>query len=201
VVVHGTAVGTATITASVSNPDGGGSVPVGSTSFQVIACVVPTSVQVQSCSDAGNGVLHFNYTYSSSDGKYGDLASCTLGEIVTYPGTQDPWPWPSPPFPPDSSSNPTIGDFDASKGGPGGPGTFTDDHMLSPSTTFVKPYSQQSFTGTQYYRYKCSCASGGQYVNVLGPLSIVRSVSKNSNGTWKFTVTKSGCSAQINPLP
>lgn len=42
VVVHGTAVGTATITATVSNPDGGSPITVGSTSFPVVA---PPTIQ------------------------------------------------------------------------------------------------------------------------------------------------------------
>lgn len=112
--------------------------------------------------------------------------------ISRYPKS---WPFPSPPFPPDAYGNPTIGDEPAS------PGTFTDDHFLTPSTTFVKPYSASSFAATQYYRYKCACSNNGNYVNIKGPLSIVRAVSGNSNGSWEFTVTKSGCSATINPLP
>jgi len=178
-----------TVTNSVANMT---SAPV---SFDVTACAVPVNIQQTSCSDNGNGDLHFNYSFSSSTGNPGDLSSCTVGEIVTYPGSVDPFPFPSPPFPADAYSNPTIGDFSATSG------TFTDDHFLTPSTTFVKPYSASSFTATQYYRYKCSCANGGNYVNMVGPLSIVRSVSQNSNATWKFTVTKSSCSAQINPLP
>ncbi len=64
------------------------------------------------------------------------------------------------------------------------------------------PYKASSFTGTQYYRYKCTNYNNGNYVNLIGPLSIVRAVSKNANGTWKFTVTKpTGGSATINPLP
>jgi hypothetical protein len=196
VTVTGTAVGSGSVNANISGPTCG----TGAGASITVSCAVPTNVHVTSCSDAGNGDLHFDYGYSSTDGNLQHLGSCTLGEIVTYQGSQNPWPFPAP-FPPDAYDNPTIGDFNAATGGPNGPGTFTDDHKLTPSITFRKPYNANSFTATQYYRYKCSCAGGGQYVNIVGPLSIVRSVSQNANGTWKFTVTKSGCSAQINPLP
>jgi hypothetical protein len=158
-------------------------------SFEVTptsSCAVPTNLHYTSCSDNGNGDLHFNYAFSSSTGNLADLSSCTVGENVTYPGSQNPFPFPSPPFPPDAYTNPTIGDGSATSG------SFTDDHFLTPSTTFVKPYSASSFTATQYYRYKCSCANGGNYVNIAGPNYIVRSVSQNVNGSWKFSVTKSG---------
>jgi hypothetical protein len=157
-------------------------------------CAVPTNFHAYSCGDNGNGDLHFVYTWESTSGSLSDLTMCTVGEIVTYPGTQNPWPAPSPPFPPNTYANPTINDEAATSG------TFTDDHLLR-DTTFVKPYSASSYNATQYYRYKCTCSNNGNYVNLQGPLSIARSVSQNSNGSWKFTVTKSGCSATINPLP
>jgi len=34
-----------------------------------------------------------------------------------------------------------------------------------------------------------------------GPISIVRSVIKRTDGKYKYTVTKSGYSAKIDPLP
>lgn len=168
------------------------------TSVTVPPCATPNNFQQTSCSDQGSGDLRFTYSWGSSTGHLADLgvSHCTVGEIVTYPGTANPFPFPSPPFPNDAYSNPTIGDINASDGG------FQDDHLLTPSTTFVKPYSASSFTATQFYRSKCACgANANNYVNIVGPLSIVRSVSQNSNGSFKFTVTKSSCSATINPLP
>lgn len=193
VVVKGLTVGTATLAATVPNPEGGSPLPVASTSFPVIA--IPVNFHQTSVVDAGNGDLRFTYSWASSSGSLADLSACTVGEIVTYPGSANPFPFPSPPFPPDAYSNPTVIDLAAASGG------FQDDHMLTPSTTFVKPYSASSFTATQYYRLKCSNYNSGNYVNIQGPNSIVRSVSQNSNGTWEFTVTKSGASASINPLP
>jgi hypothetical protein len=197
--LHTVAAGTASTSAKNTVPygHGGGCPNVNMPASQTVtvSCAVPTNIQQTACSDKGNGDLHFDYSFSSSTGKITDLSSCTVGEIVTYPGTQDPFPFPSPPMPADAYPNPTVNDFSATKG------SFTDDHFLTPSTTFVKPYSASSFTATQYYRYKCACANGGNYVNMVGPLSIVRSVTQNPNGSWKFTVTKSNCSAKIDPLP
>jgi len=186
--------GTQNVTVT-NNAAGMTSNPVGFEVTPAVTCAVPVNFQQTSCSDKGNGDLHFEYSFSSTTGNLGDLSSCTIGEFVSYPGTQDPFPFPSPPFPPDAYENPTELDL------PAAPGGLVDDQSLKPSTTFVKPYSTSSFTATQYYRYKCSCAEGGNYVNVAGPLSIVRSVSQSPDKSWKFTVTKSGCSAQINPLP
>jgi hypothetical protein len=133
--------------------------------------------------DEPQGVIVVRYDFKTygavSSGNLKDLAlsDCTMGEIVTYPGTTD-FAWPSPPFPANSSTSPTIIDFPAFTGG------LKDDHKLAPSTTFVKPYLNKSFMATQFYRYKCSCANNGNYVNVLGPLTITRQVSQNSDGTF-----------------
>lgn len=67
--------------------------------------------------------------------------------------------------------------------------------------TFVKPYTAATVTAPQIYRYSCSCKDNGAFVTLLGPHNIVRSVSQNANGSWKFTITKTGSSATINPLP
>jgi hypothetical protein len=151
---------------------------------------VPVNFQQVSTSDLGSGDLFFGYTWQSSSGKLSDLSNCMVGEIVTYPGP-NPYPWPAP-FPANSPDNPTVTNE------PGADGEFTDDNNLEPAMTFVKPYFQNSFTATQYFRYSCN---GGQYVNLMGPLSLVRTVSKDSNGAWEFTVTKpTNGSAKIDPL-
>lgn len=166
-----------------------------------VKCPVPVNFrQVGTGTDIGGGQLAFQYAWDSSTGNINDLATCNVGEIVTFPGPSGPgvqYFWPSPPFPAGSSSdNPSIDYLPGSRGG------FADIHHLDdPNYTFVKPYRAASFTGTQYYRYSCPCSNGGAWRNVMGPLSIVRSVSQNPNGTWKYTVTKSGASATINPLP
>lgn len=146
--------------------------------------------QVGSCTSSG-GVLGFVYAWSSTSGNNQDIAPCTLGEIVSYPGTADPYIFPSPPYN-QSIPNPFI------KGGSPAGGGMTDTHRLP---GFQKPYAAASaITAVQYYRYKCPC-SGGTYTNLMGPNNIVRTVTQNSNGSFKYTITKSGCSSSLDPIP
>lgn len=155
-----------------------------------VVCAVPNNFhQVGAGTDSG-GVLHFDYQWGSSTGNLADLSQCTVGEIVSYPGSSSPYVWAHPPFT-RSSTNPTVIDVSATSG------SGQDDHLGPP---FATPFSAASFTATQYYRYKCPCANGGNYVNLMGPISIVRSVTQNANGSWKYTVTKSGSSATVNPM-
>lgn len=161
--------------------------------IEVQNCDFPNNFrQVGPGTDTGNGVLHFEYAWGSSSGNLSDLSACTVGELVTYPGTGNYTP-PSPPFN-QSFLNPTIIDNPATDGG------LLDNHRTSRG--FVTPYTAASFTATQYYRYKCPCKNNGDYVNLAGPISIVRSVSRiGQTQNYKYTITKSGSSATINPLP
>lgn len=160
------------------------------------SCPVPVNFRQTSTNDAGNGVLRFNYKWDSSSGNLSHLSTCDVGEIATYPGSQNPWPVPSPPFPPDNRPNPTISNLPAALGG------FDDFHRVPGNGAFVKPYSNSSFTASQRYRYSCACSGGSNFFDLTGTLPIVRTVSPNPNSTWKYTITKpqSGF-ATINPLP
>jgi hypothetical protein len=159
------------------------------------ACAVPVNFrQTGSGVDIGGGILRFEYDWDSNTGNAGDLTSCVVGEFVDYPGSVDPYLPASPPFPTTGFQEPTIVNV------PGTDGGFFDFH--STNGAFVQPYAASSFTAVQNYRYTCSCINGGFPVNVMGPLNIVRSVSQNTNGSWKFTVTKpTNGQASINPLP
>ena len=79
-------------------------------------------------------------------------------------------------------------------------GGFLEDDHTTPGT-FVKPYQAKTITAAQIYRYRCTCKQNNAWITVLDGLSIERSVSQNANGSWKFTITKSGQTATINPLP
>lgn len=158
-------------------------------------CYIPINFrQVGQGTDVGNGTLHFEYAWDSSSGNLSDLSSCTVGEVVTYPGYPGTniYTPPSPPF--NQSFQTTVINDPASDG------AFLDNHRTSGG--FVTPYAEASFTAIQYYRYSCPCKDGGAYVNLMGPINIVRSVSRIPNtNQFKFTITKSGYSATINPLP
>lgn len=161
-----------------------------------ITCAIPTNFRQTVGRDAGNGVLHFEYAWDSSTGHLSDLSSsgCTVNENVSYPGG-NPFYWPSPPWASGThTNNPTILPSPPLSGADG---ALQDDH--SP-LTFQRPYQAAAFTATQYYQYSCTCDHSSN-VNLAGPISIARSVSMNSGGIWKYTITKSGVSAYINPLP
>lgn len=73
---------------------------------------------------------------------------------------------------------------------PGIDGVFQDTHSYP---GFQGPYQANSFTATQYYQYICPCASDGQPVNVMGPLSIARTVYFSSpSDEWIYQASKSG---------
>lgn len=144
-------------------------------------CATPTDFKQTAASDAGGGVLHFEYAWKSSTGKLSDLGDCEVGEKVTYTKTEDP------PFA--AAPNPTVMWI------AGKDGAFADNH--SPSLT--KPYKVSKEEATQYYRYHCPCSNKDEPVNVLGPISLTREITKK-DGKFKFTIKKSGKTAEIDPL-
>ena len=148
-------------------------------------------VQVGQGQQQPDGSLEFSYTWQSSSGNLQDLSLCSVFEYVNYPGTSSPYVWPSPPWYQTSSTNPTD------VGVSGTDGKFNDD-QLPTWGGWLKPYVTASFTATQKFQYVCN---GGSVVTLMGPLSIVRTVAKNSNGSFYYKVTKNGSSATINPLP
>jgi hypothetical protein len=159
-----------------------------------VKCAVPINFRLFRPPTNTGGVLNFVYTWDSSTGKKGDLSQCTVGEIVTYTGS-DPYQPPTPPFPVHAPRNPTIRDLRATADG------LEDIHSPGGSGTFVKPYVAASYTGVQTYRYSCPCKNNGAYVTLLGPHNIVRTVSQNPDNTWKYVITKLGQTATIDPLP
>lgn len=145
--------------------------------------------------DIGNGKLKFIYRWDSSNADLGSLSTCTVGELVNYPNNGLR---PSPPFPAGAFPNPFISSVN------GNLGAMSDTHSPTGGSepyVFVSPYSSSSFTADEIYRYSCGCISNGEYVTLTGSLSIVRSVSASTGSTWKYTVSKSGSSATIDPLP
>lgn len=145
---------------------------------------------VRNC-DAGNGVLFFKYAWESSTGNLADLKDCKVDEIVSYPGP-NPFIWPRPPWD-GKSVNPEVG-----RDIPGTDGKMGDEHT---TRSFLEPLQEASFTATQFYRFRTPCHNGGAPENLKGPLSIVRTVKERKDGKFKYTVTKSGKPASIDPMP
>jgi len=144
-------------------------------------------VQDGNGTDIGQGYLHFDYSWESSTGSVADLANCTMGESISYPGV-GPYAWTSPPYAPYTDQNPFIVDF------PAYTGASSDTHY---NHGFLRPYFLNQFTATQKYRYRCPCANGGDYVDMRVGIGIQRDVNSIS-GVWSYSVTKSGASAQLN---
>lgn len=154
-------------------------------------CPVPVKYRQTKAQNRTGGVLYFEYVWESSTGTIADLKDCEVGEHVSYPGGS-PYVWPSPPWDGGSTPNPTVIWL------LGTDGALGDTHS---SEGFKKPYKEAKFTATQYYRYQCPCTNSGKPVNLMGPISIVREVRKKPDGNYKYTITKSGKSAKIDPLP
>ncbi len=142
--------------------------------------------------DLGNGLLYFEYSWDSSSGDLSDLSGCKVGEKVDFPGSSNPYSPDDPPFDDWNFANPTIMNVLATGG------SLSD--TVYKAGLFSTPYSNKSFTATQYIRVvKCD----DSYTNLMGPLSIVDSVYQSVPGdpnSWKFKAQKSGHSS-IYDLP
>jgi hypothetical protein len=165
-------------------------------------CAVPVDFHQTAVAALGTGIgthLEFEYQWGSSTGSLSSLQFCEVGEIVDYPGPGPGFFFPTPPFPTNTTNgvpDPTIVNV------AGSDGIIGDVNLVPGISAFQTPYSFASVTSTQNWRYRCPCANGGNWVNVMGPLSIVRTVSQNTNGSWKYTITKpTGGSASFDPLP
>ncbi|MFQ6035173.1 MAG: PKD domain-containing protein [Sedimentisphaerales bacterium] len=134
------------------------------------------------------GVLLFRYGWSSTSGTLSDLDGL-VGEIVEYPGSADPYIWPSPPWN-CGTPNPTTRSSDASTG------EGWDEHGTG---TFIKPYQAASFSASQEYGFHCNqCMPAGEGVLLLGPHSIDRQVYwvGPPASTWRYRIEKTGESAE-----
>lgn len=160
-----------------------------------VDCVEPTNFR-QTSVTITSGRLNFRYDWDSSTGtgpgNLANLSKCQVGEKVDYTATD--LPFASPPFPSGiNPDNPTITAGSATGG-------FLEDTHATPGD-FVKPYQTKTITASQEYRYRCTCKQNNAWIPLLEGLTIVRSVTQNTNGSWKFTITKSGETATIDPLP
>jgi hypothetical protein len=132
----------------------------------------------------GVSTLEFTYHWTSNTGNLLDLAKCTIDEYVTSSLGTGTLNWPPPwnyqvTYPIPSKATPGEGWLPTDG--------FDSDYDLA--GTFSKPYVAAQFTDTQIFHFSCPGYNGGNWVQLAGPYSIVRSVSQ-TNGTWQYTVTK-----------
>lgn len=170
--------GTKTVTAS---PD------CGSSEQKQVTIAAPNNFRETYREERENGELYFEYRWGSTSGILAHLQGCKVGEKVDYPGGDDPYCFPSPPWS-HCWDNPTTAEGSATAG------FGTDTHLPG---TFVTPYQVAFVPATQIYRYK-SCT--GNCSTLMGPLSINRYVT-GWNPLWRYSIIKSGAYAEIFPLP
>jgi hypothetical protein len=165
---------------------------VGTATMTLVSAPTPVNFQQVGPGVAGqSGLLTFNYSWQSSTGNLADLTNCQVGQIVTYPGTANPFPWPDPPYL-GSTANPTI------LWVPADGGVAQDNQSHEP---FQPPYAANSFTSTQDLRYRCSSTAAVDFTGFTD-IAIARTVADSTGqGCWGYTITKSGYSATVSPLP
>jgi len=148
-----------------------------------VTIAAPTNFHQTDWKDLGDGRLAFKYEWDSTtgDGNEADLSGCKVGEIVDYPGTDDPYCFPSPPWS-HCWDNPTIKDLNATLG------VLIDIHKTG---TFMKPYQFAWVPALQVYRYR-RCT--GEYTILMGIIPIDRFVYwvDFPDYTWRYVITKSG---------
>ena len=165
---------------------------------------IPVNFRQASVIQLTDGGLQFTYYWDSSSGNTNDLSNCQVGEIVYYPGTASPYHWTQPPY--TQPTNPvTINPFTTN---------FSATNWLVPPDShvggvdsnihppFVTPYTYDNFTTSQTFRFQCTNYNNGNWVNFNSTgIAITRDVTQNANGSWKYTITKSGASNVVNPMP
>jgi hypothetical protein len=171
------------------------------TNFTVDATngAIPTNFRQVAGYPIADGGLEFAYEWDSSSGNPADLARCSVGELVTYPGG-NPFVWGVP----YSNSgfdftNPFITITPATNFMTAFSHIGTGDDQNRPP--FVKPYAYNDFTAQQKYRFQCSNYKNNAWIDLTATNPIERLVNRLGNGIYSYTITKSGISSAINPLP
>ena len=159
-----------------------------------VAQATPNNFQQNGAAqDLGGGNLRFHYTWGSSTGNLNNLGDCQVGENVAYPGGNNPFVWNSPPYQANfRTPNPTVIWLRATTG------TFQDTHTHA---GFLQPYRADNFTATQDYRWRCTNVNNNNPTNFIAGIQIVRTVTNPRGNCWVYTITKSGATAQLMPLP
>jgi len=149
--------------------------------FQVV-CAVPTNFSTVSEVNLPEGSLSFQYTFSSSTGITNDIAACTVGETVFYPGSSGIFVWPLPMV--SQTQNPFVRSSNATN-------VFIPDRNFPP-TSYQQPYMSAHFSSTQRFWFICPCYQNGALTNFVPDLTIDRRVFQDSDNLWKYQIDKSG---------
>lgn len=159
-------------------------------------CAYPVNFRQVGPAIDSNGVLTFYYTWDSSTGtsdtEVDKLFACELGERVDYSGSQNVY---YPPLPFNQLAphpNPTILSHSGAN-----PRPQPDRHG---NGGFMAPPFEASYTATQIYRWRCPCKDNNQWHISIGPHDITRSVIATGFDLYKYTITKLGYSATIEPI-
>jgi hypothetical protein len=160
-----------------------------------VTCAYPVNYRQTTGYDSGNGTLHFEYAWDSSDSSLQHLSGCLVGEHVAYPGSANPYVPPSPPF----ASNVGFPNPTDQLNVRGSDGMQQDNHGYPYAFVTPLPLPTTSFTAIQYYQFTCACRNGGLPVKLYPTdgsfLNITRKVDSTNGTTGTFTVTKSGVSS------
>ncbi len=145
---------------------------------------IPTNWTTMSESNLNDGSLFFQYTWSSTSGYKPDLANCIVGETVFYPSSSNPYVWP----PPMVSSQPNP--FSPTPYGKGSDQLSQDTNY--PPDRYQQPYFAVNFNATQRFWWSCPYWQNGDHINFVPDITITRRIFKDTDGFWKYQITKSG---------
>jgi hypothetical protein len=171
------------VTVTVKSSDGS-TLPSNSVNFTVVAVAIPTDWTILSEAPLSSGALFFQYIWYSSTGAKADISTCSIGETVFYPNfPTTPYIWPLPMVA--STPNPS-----APPSGKGSDAVSQDTNY--PPDSYQQPYATANFTATQRFWWSCPYYNNGSVNNFVPDLPIVRKIFKDTDGFWKYQITKSG---------
>ena len=154
--------------------------------------------------DDGKGQLYYHYIWESTDGDISHLNSCVVYEHLNYTGNSTgtlaknasgvtEYRPVNPPY-----STPTEATFDQPDPNGSNPtlGTagYQVDVLIRPPLTSPSIAGTYTYSGIQDWQFNDS-ETKQTHVELLGPLTIKRTVSGSPSTSWVYTVSKSGSNA------
>lgn len=118
---------------------------------------------------------------------------------MTYPGEEDPYYFPSPPFWPKITFPPPGTGFDnpTEKSKSATDCEMQDTHGRH--NPFVPPYFFKEVTATQFYRFHCDkCMAADEWETLMGPIAITRRIYLDEKwAAWFYELEKAGRKSSI----